>query len=299
GNNIPTVDAGLSYNIPQSTPFMLTATGSDPDGDSLTYTWEEFDLGTPGPPNTDDGSRPIFRSFAPSTNPARSFPSMFNVLCPQCVTLGESLPVTQRTMKFRATVRDNRSGGGAASSDETTVNVVTGAGPFTVNQPGAWNTKTQQTVTWNVANTNNAPVSCDRVRITLSRDGSAFPIVLADNTPNDGSETITVPGTPSISARIKVEAVGNIFFNISPPFQINGAEDLNFSSSNYQVNESFGAATVTVQRGDASGAATVNYRTSDAAGLTNCTVANGLASERCDYATTAGTLRFAAGESSK
>jgi len=299
GNNIPTVDAGLSYTIPQSTPFMLTATGSDPDNDSLTYTWEEFDLGTPGPPNTDDGSRPIFRSMAPSTNPARSFPSLFNIACPQCVTLGESLPVTTRTMKFRATVRDNRPGGGAASSDETTVNVRADAGPFTVNQPGTWNTKTQQTVTWNVANTNNAPVSCDRVRITLSRDGSAFPIVLADNTPNDGSETITVPGTPSISARIKVEAVGNIFFNISPPFQINGAEDLNFSSSNYQVNESFGAATVTVQRGDASGAATVNYRTSDAAGLTNCTVANGLASERCDYATTAGTLRFAAGESSK
>ncbi|HEX5602693.1 MAG TPA: M12 family metallo-peptidase, partial [Pyrinomonadaceae bacterium] len=299
GNNIPTVDAGLSYNIPQSTPFMLTATGSDPDNDSLTYTWEEFDLGTAGPPNTDDGSRPIFRSLAPSTSPARTFPSMFNVLCPQCVTVGESLPVTQRTMKFRATVRDNRPGGGAASSDETTVNVQAAIGPFTVNQPGTWNTKSQQTVTWNVANTNSAPVSCNTVRISLSRDGSTFPIILADNTPNDGSETITVPGTPSTSARIKVEAVGNIFFNVSPSFQINGVEDLNFSSTNYQVNESFGSANVTVQRGDASGPATVNYRTSDAAGLTNCTISNGLASERCDYATTAGTLRFAAGESSK
>jgi len=299
GNNIPTVDAGLSYNIPQSTPFMLTATGNDPDGDSLTYTWEEFDLGTAGPPNTDDGSRPIFRSLAPSTSPARTFPSMFNVLCPQCVTLGESLPVTQRTMKFRATVRDNHAGGGAASSDETTVNVQAAIGPFTVNQPGAWNTKTQQTVTWNVANTNTAPVSCNTVRISLSRDGSTFPIILADNTPNDGSETITVPGTPSTSARIKVEAVGNIFFNVSPSFQINGLEDLNFSSSNYQVSESAGSVNVTVTRGDTSGAATVNYKTSDAAGLTNCTISNGQASERCDYATAAGTLRFADGEPSK
>jgi hypothetical protein len=299
GNNIPTVNAGSDYTIPQSTPFMLTATGSDPDGDSLTYTWEEFDLGTAGPPNTDDGSRPIFRSLAPTTSSARSFPSLFNVLCPQCVTLGESLPVTQRTMHFRATVRDNHSGGGAASSDEMLVNVITGAGPFTVNQPGTWNTKTQQTVTWNVANTNNAPVSCDRVRITLSRDGSTFPIILADNTPNDGSETITVPGTPSTSARIKVEAVGNIFFNISPAFTINGVEDLNLSSSSYLVNESAGFVNVSVTRGDASGAATVNYKTSDAAALTNCTISNGLASERCDYATTAGTLRFAAGESSK
>src|SRR5215213_8880043 len=298
-NNIPTVDAGLSYTIPQSTPFLLTATGSDPDGDSLTYTWEEFDLGTPGPPNTDDGSRPIFRSLAPTTDPARTFPSIFNVLCPQCVTLGQSLPLTTRTMKFRATVRDNHAGAGAASSDETTVNVRAEAGPFTVNQPGTWNVKTQQTVTWNPANTNNAPVSCDTVRITLSRDGSTFPIILANSTPNDGSETITVPGTPSTSARIKVEAVGNIFFNISPPFQIIGPEDLNLSSSSYLVNESMGFVSVLVTRGDTSGAATVNYRTSDAAGLTSCTTTNGLASERCDYATTAGTLRFAAGESSK
>jgi len=300
GNNIPTVDAGLSYNIPQSTPFMLTATGSDPDGDSLTYTWEEFDLGTPGPPNTDDGSRPIFRSFAPSTNPARSFPSSLNVICPQCVTLGESLPVTQRTMKFRATVRDNRAGGGAASSDETTVNVQVAAGPFTVNQPGTWNVKSQQTVTWNVANTNSAPVSCDTVRISLSRDnGNTFPIILVNSTPNDGSETITVPGAPGTLSRVKVEAVGNIFFNVSPQFQINGVEDLNLSSSSYQVVEGSGSVNVLVTRGDTAGAATVNYRTSDAAGLANCTIANGRASERCDYATTAGTLRFTAGESSK
>jgi hypothetical protein len=179
------------------------------------------------------------------------------------------------------------------------VNVRADAGPFTVNQPGTWNTKTQQTVTWNVANTNNAPVSCDTVKITLSRDGSTFPIVLANSTPNDGSETITVPGTPSTSARIKVEAVGNIFFNVSPPFQINGTEDLNFDATSYIVSEGAGFRSVLVTRGDTSVPATVNYTTSDTAGLTNCTIANGSASERCDYATTAGTLRFAAGESSK
>src|SRR6185295_4162863 len=98
------------------------------------------------------------------------------------------------------------------------------AGPFTVNQPSNVNTSSSQTITWNVANTNNAPVSCTNVKISLATDdGLTFPIILANSTPNDGSETITIPGTPSQVGRIKVEAVGNVFFNISPRFVINGA----------------------------------------------------------------------------
>ena len=39
--------------------------------------------------------------------------------------------------------------------------------------------------------------------------------------------------------------------------------------------------------------------TNDAAGLTNCNVFNGIASPRCDYINTLGTMTFAAGETSK
>jgi Metallo-peptidase family M12B Reprolysin-like len=225
GNSIPTVDAGASYNIPSQTPFQLTATASDPNADNLTYSWEQFDVGAASPPNTDDGTRPIFRSFAPSTNPTRTFPRLQNILS-LAMPLGESLPTTTRTLNFRVTVRDNRSSGGAVNSDSMQLNVSSAAGPFTVTQPvhsTVWARSSSQTVTWNVANTASAPVSCTNVKISLSIDGGAtFPFILANSTPNDGSETITVPGFPGSNNRVKVEAIGNVFFNISAPFVISG-----------------------------------------------------------------------------
>lgn len=226
GNDPPTVDAGPTYTIPMGTPFILTASGSDPNGDAVTFGWEEFDLGTAAPPNTDDGSRPIFRSFAPVSSPSRTFPRLQDVLS-GFETMGESLPTTTRTMNFRITARDNRSGGGSVNSAATQVNVRSDAGPFIVTSPASgasWSTGTNQTVTWNVANTNNAPVSCANVKITLSTDGGlTFPTTLVASTPNDGSEAVSIPGTPSGSARIKVEAAGNIFFNISRAFTITGS----------------------------------------------------------------------------
>ena len=226
GNNPPFVQASAIYTIPMGTPFTLTATGSDPDGDSLTYCWEQFDLGTASPPDTDDGTRPIFRSFAPVTSPSRTFPRLSDILS-GFSTIGETLPVTTRTMNFRVTARDNRSGGGGQSSAATQVDVRSDAGPFTVTQPASganWPTGSIRTVTWNVANTNGAPVSCANVRILLSTDGgTTFPITVLSSTANDGSEDVTVPGTPTPSARIKVEAIGNIFFNISAGLTITGS----------------------------------------------------------------------------
>ena len=72
------------------------------------------------------------------------------------------------------------------------------------------------------------------------------------------------------------------------------------SASNYQVNEFANSLTVDITRTGSTGAtSTVNFATSDSAGLTNCTVANGLASERCDYGSANGTLRFGPGETTK
>src|SRR6185312_2866843 len=163
--------------------------------------------------------------------------------------------------------------GSGISSDATQVNVRADSGPFTVTQPtsGAnWVTGTTQTITWNVANTNLPPINCDKVQILLTNVLS-FPIVLADNTPNDGSETVTLPVINTFSnpysARIKVVAKGNVFFNISPSFTIFApANSMQFSASNYSGSESDNPKqiNVTVTRtGDTSGGAVANYATSD------------------------------------
>lgn len=220
GNSAPviTVPAG-GFTIPKSTPFTLTGSATDPNGDALTYCWEEFDLGPAGNPNTPSGNAPIFRSFNPTTSPTRTFPKLSDLLN-NTQTIGEILPSYARTLTFRLTARDNRSGGGGVNRSANVQFSVNGtAGPFTVTAPNtavSWEAGSAQTVTWNVSSTNIAPVNCANVKISLSTDGgTTFPIVVLASTPNDGSEAITVPNNLTTTARIKVEAVDNIFFDIS------------------------------------------------------------------------------------
>ena len=104
---------------------------------------------------------------------------------------------------------------------------------------------------------------------------------------------------------------GQLYINVHSSNFLNGeirgqfgasasASSVQFSSANYFISEAAGRANITVTRiGDTSTAASVTYSTNDAAGLQNCNVINGVASPRCDYINTLGTLQFAAGETFK
>src|SRR5690606_27125338 len=104
--------------------------------------------------------------------------------------------------------------------DEMQVNVHSSSGPFKVTAPNtagiSWEAGSVQIVTWDVANTDISPISCTNVSIQLSLDsGYTFPITILASTPNDGIEQIVVPNNVTTKARIRVMAVGNIFYDIS------------------------------------------------------------------------------------
>lgn len=220
GNTPPTVTVPAGgFTIPISTPFELTGSATDAETPgSLTYIWEEMDLGAAGAPTAPVGNAPIFRSFTPVVSPTRTFPKLSDLLN-NSSTIGEILPTYTRTLSFRLTARDNNAGGGGINFNSISFNVNSAAGPFLVTQPNtnvSWNSGIPQTVTWNVANTTASPVSCALVNIKLSTDGgNTYPVTLISNTANDGSQSVVMPGVNTTLARIKVESVGNVFFDIS------------------------------------------------------------------------------------
>jgi len=219
GNTPPTVTVPAGgFTIPISTPFALTGSATDTETPgTLTYCWEEFDLGPAGAPTAPSGNAPIFRSFSPVVSSTRTFPKLSDLLN-NTSTIGEILPTYTRGLSFRLTARDNAAGGGGINFNTISFNVSSTSGPFVVTSPNTnvtW-AAGAQTVTWNVANTTAAPVSCALVNIKLSTDGgNTFPTTLLASTANDGSQSVTIPNINTSLARIKVESVGNIFFDIS------------------------------------------------------------------------------------
>lgn len=221
GNNAPTADAGSNHTIPVSTPFALTGVATDADGlASLTYSWEQMDAeqGFTMPPSPTNAAGPAFRSLNPTTSPTRYFPNL-EAVNNNTTPTWEVLPSVSRTMNFTFSVRDNNMGAGCVADDDVRLTVTDAAGPFLVLEPNTnvtWFVGDNQTIEWDVANTDNAPVSCVEVTLLLSTDGGlTYPVVLAENVPNIGSFDIIVPNHIGEKSRVKVGCADNVFYDIS------------------------------------------------------------------------------------
>lgn len=227
GPDAPIVpDINETYFIPYKTPFELTAgEGTVTEIGTMTYTWEQWDLGNFGENESGGASfteGPTFRSYLPSTNHTRVFPIIDSIINGNTSFIGERLPQVARSLSFKLTVRNILNGWGAfdMSDNKLTVDVIDTGMPFEITEPNSgglvWEGTTTKTVNWNVAQTDVAPINCTNVDIFLSIDGGyTYPITLASNVPNNGTATITVPDVNVLKARIKVKGAGNIFFDIS------------------------------------------------------------------------------------
>jgi hypothetical protein len=248
-NRAPIVAPVADYTIPILTPFKLTGSATDPDGDALTYNWEQNDSAentgitiVAASANPTKLIGPNWLSFNSTASPTKYFPQLSTILAGGFTTealpggdpgvLIEALSAVPRDLNFRLTVRDNHPYVPGAAIGQTQyadmkVSVTSLAGPFKVTAPDSavtWEGGTAQTVTWLPGNTFLPPVNTAFVNIRLSvNGGQTFPIVLKANTPNDGFESVVIPRIGTGSARIMVEAAGNIFFDISDAgFNISG-----------------------------------------------------------------------------
>ncbi len=238
GNTPPVANAnpcGAVYSLPKSTPFELIGQATDANGDNLTYQWDQVNIGPPhGAPNAACGSTtgPIFRSYLPTASSKRTFPALTYILNnanSPLSTVGECLPSVARTLNFKMLVYDNNATAGGIDNSAITVNV-TNDGPLLVtsqNSSTSIAAGSSLTVTWDV---NNTSTLCNNLSILLSIDGGQiFSYTLANNTPNDGSETITLPSQilGSTQCRVKVQSncytcfrffdINNANFTITSP----------------------------------------------------------------------------------
>src|SRR5690606_32609599 len=135
-----------------------------------------------------------------------------------------------RNYTFAATVRDNNPMGGRVTYTQPINITVANTGPFVITHPNndpstpkpIWYMGDTKTITWNVAGTTGNNINVSNVNILISTDAGTTYTTLVANTPNDGSETITLPTnlTSTYEARIKIEAVGNIFYTVSKKFTL-------------------------------------------------------------------------------
>jgi len=111
------------------------------------------------------------------------------------------------------------------------------SGPFLVTSQGGsttWTPQSSETITWEVAGTDSAPVNSPNVDILFSTDGGQnFDVIIAEDIPNNGSAEILAPNLNTTTGRLMIISSNNIFYDINGGI-ITVEGELNINDSNFE-----------------------------------------------------------------
>ncbi|WP_160137940.1 reprolysin-like metallopeptidase [Chryseobacterium sp. c4a] len=229
-NTPPVISALTAYTIPKGTAFYLDASATDAQGDPIKYTWEQNDSVTNlGTISGDSGwgynpQGALTRSYFGTTSGRRYFPSFSIVMSGKLTdkTKWETVSYIPRVLKHAITVRDENAQRPMLSTEE--VNTTVGNdGPFKFNgltSSSILYKNANNTIQWEVANTNNAPYNSPNVKIDYTSDNGATWTDLVASTPNTGIYTGQMPATITAPIKLRISAIGNVFYAVSPQITV-------------------------------------------------------------------------------
>ncbi|MDR4954577.1 zinc-dependent metalloprotease family protein [Chryseobacterium sp. ES2] len=232
-NTAPAINPLVAYNIPKGTAYYLEASATDAENDPVNYTWEQNDSTDEFSTISGDsgwGYNPkgaLTRSVPGTANGRRYFPKLASVMNGNLTDkqTWETVSYIPRILNYAVTVRDQNAQRPMVSSSTTTV-TVGNDGPFKFNGLTASSILYNDAVNiiyWDVANTNAAPYNTASVKIDYTTDNGTTWTNLVAATPNTGSYSAQMPGNINGAIKLRVSAVGNIFYAVSPAINVGSA----------------------------------------------------------------------------
>ncbi|GEN66283.1 reprolysin-like metallopeptidase [Chryseobacterium rhizosphaerae] len=232
-NTAPVINPLAAYSIPKGTAYYLEASATDAENDPINYTWEQNDStdefstisGDSGWGYNSKGA--LTRSLPGSPNGRRYFPKLETVMNGGLTNKQEweTVSYIPRVLNYAVTVRDQNPQRPMVSSSTTSV-TVGNDGPFKFNgltTSSVLYNDAVNTIYWDVANTNTAPYNVAAVKIDYTTDNGITWADLVTATPNTGNYNVQMPGSLSGTVKLRISAVGSIFYAISPVITVGGA----------------------------------------------------------------------------
>ena len=221
-NNPAVITPLPDVTIPKGTAFVLTAQATDPEGNPMTYTWEEVDNATVAISKTNLGtttSGASFRSITGTASPERYFPKFATVMSGVLSNPNgwEAVSSVARASNYRVTVRDTPADPKQRQTQNALQKVTVSAnGPFKITSTKVYN-NAPGPLTWDVVGTDVAPFNVANVKIDYTMDNGTTWTVLSASTPNDGSENFSFASLPTNTAlKVRISSIGNVFYAVAP-----------------------------------------------------------------------------------